>query len=260
MKNFDHVLVFGAGSSIARHVMPELKKYSKSLIFIYRKNPIIPLEMDDFDNLICEFNFDDDLQSFDSFLSNLNIKSSDTLLILNFIGQFGEVESMNTISPESILKTMEKNLRPFLTLVKLLKDVASDSVMIGFSGAGIGGSNLERASLGYLAGKGAMGFICESVSGELHKQNKSLSLIAPGPFPSRMQEIVAKSTFPEFEESQKKSSLVMQSLVNPNKLNYLIGWIIKNPEIANGRILSALHDDTSLITSTSNHGFLRRVY
>ena len=260
MKNFDHVLVFGAGSSIARHVIPELRKYSKSLILIYRKNPTMPLEMDDFDDLVCEFNFDDNLQIFDSFLSKLEIKSSDTLLILNFIGQFGEVESMDVISPDLILRTMEANLFPFLNLIKLLKNAASESVMIGFSGGGIGGPNLDRTSLGYLGGKGAMAFICEAISDELYKQSKSVSLVAPGPFPSQMQAIVAQSTFPEFENNRKKSNQVMRSDVNPDKLICLIKWIIENPKIANGRILSALHDNPASIRDSTDHGFLRRVY
>lgn len=259
MKNFDRVLVFGAGSSIASHVIPELKKYSKSLISIYRKKSSVPLEIGDFDNLVCEFNFDDDLQSFDSFLSKLEIKSSDTLLILNFIGQFGEVESMDTIFPESILRTMEKNLLPFLELVKLLKEVANESVMIGFSGGGIGGPNLERASLGYLAGKGAMGFITEAVSRELKMHFKSLALIAPGPYPSPMQEAVVRSTFPEYEESRRKSREVIQSKVDSKGLIALIDWIIQNPAKANGRVLSALHDNPTSIDRVADFGFLRRV-
>jgi hypothetical protein len=132
--------------------------------------------------------------------------------------------------------------------------------MISFSGGGIGGPNLERASLGYLAGKGAMGFISEAISGELKKQFKSLALIAPGPYPSPMQEVVANSTFHEFEESREKSKKVIQGEVDPKKLLDLIDWVIQNPAGANGRILSALHDDPISISEISDFGFLRRVY
>ena len=260
MKNFDHLLIFGAGSSIASHVIPELTEFSKSISLVYRKMPTVLGGETDFDNRVCEFNFDDTSQNFDLLLSDLKIKSTNTLLILNFIGQFGEVESMDVISPDLILRTMEANLFPFLNLIKLLKNAASESVMIGFSGGGIGGPNLDRTSLGYLGGKGAMAFICEAISNELHKQSKSVSLVAPGPFPSQMQAIVAQSTFPEFEDNRKKSSQVMRSAVNPDKLICLIKWIIENPQIANGRILSALHDNPALIRDSTDHGFLRRVF
>jgi NADP-dependent 3-hydroxy acid dehydrogenase YdfG len=260
MEAFSHTLVFGAGSSIASHVLGEIKEYSESLIHVYRELQNVSFECEHPEVQKTQFDFDDTLEDFDEFISNLGIESTDSLLILNFIGKFGVVETIDSISPESILKTMEQNLLPFLKLVKLLKGAGRGSLMIGFSGAGIGGSNLERTSLGYLGGKGAMGFICEAISGELQKQAKSISLIAPGPFPSRMQEIVAQSTFPEFGENRKKSSQVMQSVVSPEKLNRLIKWIIKNPKIANGRILSALHDDPASVVASMDYGFLRRVY
>jgi NADP-dependent 3-hydroxy acid dehydrogenase YdfG len=260
MKTFDHVIVFGAGSSIAKYVTPGLEKYSKSLISVYRKIPTHPTVNENFDHRICEFDLNDDLQSFDLFMSELGIKSHETVLILNFVGLFGELESTEVISPELILETMNANLLPFLKIVKLLKSVEGDSAMIGFSGGGIGGPNLERASLGYLAGKGAMGFISEAISGELKKQFKSLALIAPGPYPSPMQEVVANSTFHEFEESREKSKKVIQGEVDPKKLLNLIDWVIQNPAGANGRILSALHDDPISISEISDFGFLRRVY
>jgi hypothetical protein len=260
MKTFDHVLVFGAGSSIASYVIPELKKYSSSHIFVYRKVAKGPAGIENSEHRVCEFNFDDKSRSFDLFLSELGIISTDTLLILNFIGQFGEVESTDVISPELILKTMEGNLFPFLKLVKLLKSVGNHSVMIGFSGAGVGGPKLERASLGYLAAKGAMGFISESVSHELRKQSKSLALIAPGPYPSPMQEAVARSTFHEFEESRRRSKEILRGKVDSKNLIDLIDWVIQNPGSASGRILSALHDKPALIDELGNFGFLRRVF
>ena len=260
METFSHTLVFGAGSSIASHLLGEIKEYSKSLIYVYRELPNITFESKHPQERQTQFDFEDNLEDFDEFISNLGIQSTDSLLIFNFIGRFGAVEPIDNISPESILKTMEQNLLPFLKLVKLLKRAGRGSLMIGFSGAGIGGSNLERTSLGYLGGKGAMGFICEVISDELQKQAKSISLIAPGPFPSQMQEIVAQSRLPEFEENRKKSSEIMQSVVNPEKLNRLIKWIIQNPKIANGRILSALHDDPASIVDSMDHGLLRRVY
>jgi hypothetical protein len=260
MKPFSHTIVFGAGSSIAGHVLGEVKEYSDSLIHVYRELPVVSFEFENPEVKKTQFDFEVDVDDFDEFISSLGIDSKDSLLILNFVGKFGVVETIDSISPECILKTMEQNLLPFLLLIKLLKRAGSGSLMIGFSGAGIGGSNLERTSLGYLGGKGAMGFICEAISGELQKQSKSISLIAPGPFPSRMQEIVAQTTFPEFEENRKKSSQVMQSEVSPEKLNRLIKWIIGNPKIANGRILSALHDDPSSIVASIDYGFLRRVY
>jgi hypothetical protein len=254
------VLIFGAGSSIASYVIPELKKYSKSQILVYRKVPTSFMDIANFEHQKCEFNFGDELQSFDLFLSRLGIMSTDTLLILNFIGQFGQVESLDVISPELILKTMEDNLLPFLKLLKLLKSAGNESMMIGFSGGGIGGPKLERASLGYLAGKGAIGFISEAVSHELSKQSKSIALIAPGPYPSPMQEAVARSTFYEFEESRRKSKEIIQGEVDSKRLINLINWVIQNPVSANGRILSALYDEPTLIDNLGDFGFLRRVY
>lgn len=259
MKTFDHVLVFGAGSSIARYVFPEIKNYSKSQVHIYRKVPKDLVKIDNSATLVSEFNFNHELRSLDLFLSKLGINSPNKLLILNFIGYFGHVERINEITSDLILETMKANLLPFLELVKLLKSAANESVMIGFSGGGIGGPNLERASLGYLGSKGAMGFISEVVSNELQIQGKALTLIAPGPFPSPMQEIIACSTFPEYEQQRRKAELMFKGKTESKRLIDLLKWIIENPSKANGKILSAIHDDLDSIDKIKSFGLLRRI-
>jgi NAD(P)-dependent dehydrogenase (short-subunit alcohol dehydrogenase family) len=188
------------------------------------------------------------------------INPSDRVLIINFIGEFGIIENMESMKPKNVLKTIENNILPFLNLLHLLRMSGKNSMMISFSGAGLGGSNLENASLGYLASKGSMALISEALTMDYASKQKFLCLVAPGPFPSRMQETVATNEFPEFESNRSKARSVSYNEGNLVKLLRMVEWLSQNPEQASGRIWSALHDELPPSGMSEQYGRLRRIF
>jgi NADP-dependent 3-hydroxy acid dehydrogenase YdfG len=257
---YDRILIFGASSSIANYIVPKLNFAPKPIDLVYRNLDSVKSNAWGAHFKINVFDLGGEGCDIDLLISALRLEQNDRLLIINFIGAFGKVQSLNTINPRDVLDTIEANLLPFLNLIKLLQHSSPNSILISFSGGGIGGPNLERTSLGYLSSKGAMGFISEAISSDLALASKSACLIAPGPYPSRMQQAVANNLFPEFEASRRKAESVQYDELSAQKLLNMIEWIIQNPMLANGRIWSALYDDPLKPKQLPEFGHLRRVY
>ena len=257
MKNIKNLVILGSTSSIAKALIPNLN-FDPSLIFSFDRvsahqslNTYIPQ--------VNQVRFDwNNLTEIESKLvSKLNF--TQPTLVLNFMGYFGSIQSIDELDIEDVLLTNEKNLIPFFLLAKVAKYLPPNSRIISFSGAGVGGDNLDDSSLGYLAAKASMVVLAEVIDQQMAKKGIRFGLISPGAFPSRMQEAVSQESstkIPELRVARAKE--VMESKPSTEKLVNLIVFLAANPELLGGRTWSANFDE--LTDQGGNFGKLRRIY
>jgi NAD(P)-dependent dehydrogenase (short-subunit alcohol dehydrogenase family) len=202
----------------------------------------------------------DDYVEIENFVSDIFRKRfNESLLVLNFMGDFGQIESIKELDIGGTLQTNSKNLLPFFLIAKLSNLLPANTKVISFSGAGVGGDNQDDSSFGYLAAKSSMVFLTESIDKQLSKYGVRFGLVAPGAFPSRMQEAVAtydSKSLPVDRVSRARQ--VMTSSPSAVKLAKMIHFLSENPELLGGRTWSANFDDHSAIQG--NFGKMRRVY
>lgn len=257
MNYFDQVVVFGCSSSIAHLLLPELNIPQKKLFMVCRANSA-NCSFYKFENHETFTFVNENICAAETF-SLLNIDSTKKTLILNFIGSFGKPKALRKFRESEEICSLLDNLFPFLSMIRLLMELSPHSMLVTFSGAGVGGKNLETASLGYLLGKGAMGLAVEVFGKQLETSERYVCSISPGPFPSRMQQIVAESTDEELIVNAQKAKNVRFEDKNLKKLVEMILWVSENPKEANGRIWSSVFDNPLNIDMLSEHGHLRRV-
>jgi NAD(P)-dependent dehydrogenase (short-subunit alcohol dehydrogenase family) len=257
MNDIKSLVVFGSTSSIAMALIPNLD-FDPSLIFSFDRvntgqsvNPFIPeanQKRFHWDNL-------DEIES--NLISKLNF--TEPVLVLNFMGYFGSIQTIDEIDIEDVLLTNEMNLIPFFLIAKLAKYLPTNSRIISFSGAGVGGENLDDSSLGYLSAKASMAILNEAIDQQLVKQGIRFGLISPGAFPSRMQEVVSQESsnkIPGLRVARAKE--VMMGVPSTERLAKLVIFLADNPRLLGGRTWSANFDD--LTDQGGNFGKLRRIY
>lgn len=258
---YSKVLIAGAGSYIASQIINELDFGAAELFLVSRKtlNPHLLKNHRQVNRLIIE-EFSDQ-GSFESLQRFLRLERDDHLLVINFIAVFGSLADVDEIKSKDFHSEVKQNLDPFLTLSKLI--VKCDAgLFVSFAGGGIGGDNLETISPSYLASKAALVFLIEGFDEKYRARGVRFTAISPGAFPSRMQEIVAKSPQKSVVSQQRRieAAKTLNSTADPAKLIAAINFLIRNPEEAGGRIWSANYDQLSAKNTIVNFGKLRRVY
>lgn len=185
----------------------------------------------------------------------------DRLLILNFVGSFGSIATLEELNLKDFNSEIGENLIPFMALAKLVAKF-NNGLFLSFSGAGIGGDNLEVASLSYLASKASLALLVEGLDNLLKNNGVRVSAISPGAFPSRMQKVVADSENQLAVTAERKNQalITLSSDVDSSKLISTINFLVANPEIAGGRVWSANFDNLQTEIGEKNFGKLRRVY
>jgi short-subunit dehydrogenase len=208
--------------------------------------------------VIKDFNESGVLQTLKTFLK---LNPADKLLIINFIGNFGTIDSLDNLNLENFESEVNDNLIPFMILSKLITSCES-GLFLTFAGAGVGGDNLEVASLSYLASKASIVFLVEGIDNILRGNGIRVSAISPGPFPSRMQKVVAESQDTLSVSAERKSQALktLHSQVNPSKLISMLNFLMENPDIAGGRIWSASFDSLVTELGKENFGKMRRTF
>ena len=259
--NFSKIVVFGSTSSIAGLIIPELKI-----------NPSTTFSIDRIHNLESSHNLTDSSNhllvdygdaelTHNRIIDFLDLPGKDPMLIFNFSGYFGEVAPLKNLRIDHALATMEANIRSYLTIAKIGTHLAPGSLIISFSGAGIGGSNLDDSSLGYLTSKAGISVLNEAIDKQLQQNGVRSTLISPGAFPSPMQQAVAEANQDDFSETRiTDAKRVMSQIPNTLKLLRLIIFLTNNPEFAGGRIWSANFDVLSFENKVSNFGYMRRIF
>lgn len=256
---FEKIFAVGANSSIASYLMGN-KLFEKDRIFgTVRKISNTEISWAEEKN-IYETDFPNNEDSFINFANLLCPMNKERVLLINFIGVFGQVEKKVNLNVADTLNIIDQNLGSFLKLIKFFGLLPSGSMMVSFSGAGVGGDNMDNSSPGYLASKLSIAGLTEVFNRDFERQNKHLALIAPGPFPSPMQEAVALAPPGTVSDiSRNKALEVDASDYKIQNLADTLKWITMNPKAAGGRTWSAQFDKFDSGLKTKNYGLLRRI-
>ena len=257
--NYKQVLIIGASSGIATLVLPDFDFDAVTTVVTHRidarpnlSDRILKLEY-------LEVDFDENTGELVEQLL-VNFEAEDPVLVISFMGVFGTVAPYEEFEIEDVIRTASKNLRFQLTLQKLSLFLPPGSLILSFSGAGIGGQTFEDASLGYLAGKAAISILNELADMKSKNIDVRMALIAPGPFPTRMQSAVSNAKSGAVSDERRMrardESDVSERVINVCKM---IEWLSMNPHLAGGRIWSAQHDEL-LVPTEINFGKIRRIY
>ena len=258
---YTKILITGAGSYIASQCLPGLNLGTSEVFLVSREevnSNYLPEGIQVNTMKINNYGGSNILEKLRTFL---RLKSDDKLLIINFIGNFGSIDSLDALNLEGFTSEVNENLLPFIVLAKLISP-CNEGLFLSFAGAGIGGENLEVASLSYLASKASIVLLVEGLDNLLRENGVRVSAISPGAFPSRMQKQVAESenTAAVSAERKKQALTTLETEVDAFKLISLLNFLILNPEIAGGRIWSANFDSLEPVLRSKNFGKLRRVF
>jgi len=257
--NYSKVLIVGLNSSIASFVLPALS-FNKEIVYgISRGSINKELGWIKSDHIfISDYPF---TKKFMEKVGNdLSPQGTENVLVLNFSGFFGEPATLRKFVMNDVVDVLNKNLIQFLALSELFLHFPQKSFLIGFSGGGVGGENMDGSSLGYLLSKISLAGLSEILDRDLMEENKRVALIAPGPFPSVMQSAVANAPMGAVSEASRNQAAQADADEEKiAKLTRAIKWVAENPNESGGRIWSAQRDDFSMLQRSKNFGFLRRV-
>jgi len=255
------LIIFGGTSSIAKLVVPQLGFMDSEIYFINRlseKNKLSNHHKNKNEILI---NFQEVSILEDHIDEIFKRFSNEPVAVINFLGTFGLIENLNNFDVSSALETNRQNLLPFLLIAKLAKNLSSGSLVISFSGAGVGGSNLDDSSIGYLGAKASMSILIESFDRQLAERNIRIGLVSPGAFQSPMQRAVARANDLVIPISRINSAKQLEEEPSsPEKLITLLKYLIENPRLLGGRSWSANFDKLGVKDMNAEFGRMRRVY
>jgi short-subunit dehydrogenase len=256
---YSKILIVGASSFIASKVLHSFDFGDSEVFLVSRKPAELPTLLGNKSaNQVIIPNFQNE-DSLEFMKQSMNLTKYDSLLIINFIGIFGTLNSAKEIDLAAFNLEFNQNVNPFLILSKILSGCES-GLLISFSGAGVGGDNLEVASPSYLASKAAIAFLIEAFDNSNKKNGIRFSAVSPGAFASQMQEVVANS--PEISvitpKRRQQALETLQTDADPTRLINLLNFLAQNPDLAGGRIWSANFDDIKTKEVSNGFGKLRR--
>jgi short-subunit dehydrogenase len=181
-------------------------------------------------------------------------------LVLNFVGDFGSVKPWDVADPEQVFLDFRSNVQPHLAAVQASRFLAASSLLVAFSGAGVGGPNLDLTSLGYSFGKLAISGSVEALDRKLAQNGVRLAAVAPGAFPTKMQRSVYEASKADVdEESRAQAAEILNSPARGDRLSELISFLWEDVDRAGGRIWSAARDDLAqLVCPDIDFGRMRR--
>lgn len=256
----DIAVVIGGTSYIANQVLPELNLRVGKTFFIVRdgSNGSVPNTFSNSEVVLVK-GFDS--ETIESVKQHIALEADTKLLVVNFSGSLGNLFDSDISNVDEFHETFRVNLDPFMQSLKLFSAAGQDSLYITFSGAGVGGDSLDDTSLGYLCAKGSMALLVEVLQKRFISEGKVICSIAPGAFPSKMQQVLLD---PKLKDHVGKSRLeaaekIIANGTSADKLIYALDFAINDPQIVGGRVISANFDDLGNIRSSENFGKLRRV-
>ena len=259
--SYSKIVVFGSTSSIAKLIIPELKIDHSVIFSIDRVRNFKSSQnlAESRNHLLVDYG--DAELTHNRIIEFLDLPRKEPMLIMNFSGNFGEVAPLKNLRIDQALATMEANIKSYLTVTKIGTHLAPGSLIISFSGAGIGGSNLDDSSLGYLTSKAGISILNEAIDKQLQRNGVRSTLISPGAFPSPMQSVVAEAGHDNISETRiADAKRIMSGIPNTSKLLRLVLFLMNHPEVAGGRIWSANFDLLSLENKVSDFGYMRRIF
>ena len=255
------LIIFGSTSSIAKIVVPELGFTPSKTYFINRCSKNNKTINYDKNNNQVMLNFHD-VSILENQIVNVFRKfHNEPVAVINFLGNFGSIENLVNLDVSSALETNRQNLLPFLLIAKLAKNLSAGSLVISFSGAGVGGSNLDDSSLGYLSAKASMSVLVENLDRQLAELKIRIGLVSPGAFQSPMQRAVARASAIDIPIARiNKAKQIENELPSPEKLIALLKYLIENPKSLGGRCWSANFDTLGFEDKSTEFGRMRRTH
>jgi len=256
-----NIVVVGSTSKIAQLLAPYLcDKFSQLIVINHRQ--ISSEEISFFpnaQNFLIDFSKPN--LAYEKMLTEILDKLVGPTILLNFTGVLGDLSDINQIDIEKTLSVVNKNLVPFLILTKFAMLLENNSAYVGFSGAGVGGQNLDLSSIGYAASKGSIGVLIEAIDLKLRESQKFAFLIAPGAFPSKMQKAILDNPRQRTEKTKayEQASDTFAHEPSVAKLVSLMDYLLENLELAGGKIFSVKWDDPNNISNDKDFGRIRRV-
>ncbi len=239
--------------------MPVLN-YDKNIVYGISRTPILKNSSWILNQNIYVSDYPFDEHFINTTIKNLALSILDNVLIINFAGVFGAPSNLNDIEINHIVDVYNQNIVQFLSCVKLFSNLPVDSFLIGFSGGGVGGDNLDTSSLGYLLAKLSLAGLVEVYDKNLKEKGKRMALIAPGAFPSSMQTAVAQAPKGIVSEIVRKNSVDLK--VDESKIMRLanaIKWVAAHPDQSGSKIWSAQRDDFLNLPLSKSFGLMRRL-
>lgn len=256
----EFAVITGGSSYIANQVLPLLNLNVNKVLFVVRKGSVNKLPKIKYESEIIEV---EDFRSisFENARKRILDFASSEMLFINFVGSLGPVSNPEAISLDDFYLTLSNNLDPFMLTFEIFSKCEAGSLYITFSGAGIGGDNLDDISLGYLCAKSAMVTLVEVLQNRISGSKNYICAIAPGPFPSEMQTSLLNSELKIYLSDTRVTEIrkLIELGGSTEKLVSAIEFAINNPDLVGGKVISARHDDFKSITSTKNFGKMRRV-
>ena len=258
---YTKILIAGANSFIASQCLPSLNLDNSEIFLVSRGSFDTNYEFEGSQVKSLYIKNFDEGDVLETLVNFLKLNSDDRLLIINFIGSFGSIESLDVLSLKKFRSDVDENLIPFMVLSKLIAR-CREGLFLSFAGAGVGGDNLEVASLSYLASKASIVVLVEGLDNLLQRNGIRVGAISPGVFPSRMQKVVADSqnTANVSTERRDQASMTLRTSADPSKLISMLNFLIANPEVAGGRVWSANFDPPVIANLKPNFGKFRRIF
>ena len=258
---YTKILIAGANSFIASQCLPYLNLDNSEIFLISRDTIQTNYQFDGSQLKSLQIKSFEDEDVLEKLVNFLQLNSNDKLLIINFVGSFGSIESVDILDLNKFSCEVNENLIPFMVLSKLIAK-CREGLFLSFAGAGVGGDNLEVASLSYLASKASIVVLVEGLDNLLRGNGIRVGAVSPGAFPSRMQKVVADShnAANVSRERRDQASLTLKSSADSSKLISMLNFLIENPEAAGGRVWSANFDPPISADLKPNFGKVRRVF
>jgi len=255
------LIVFGGTSSISKLVVSELGFVNSEIYYVNRIKKRHKYVNDGKNKNEIYISFHNIALAEKKIVRLFQSFGDSPVAVINFFGTFGSIESLSELRLISTLDTNSQNILPFLLIAKAAVNLNSGSVLISFAGAGVGGSNLDDSSLGYLAAKASMSVLVEVIDNQLSRNGVRLGLVSPGPFVSPMQIAVARtgsSNVPVDRVNRAKA--LLDNPPSPAKLIALLKHLLLHPNLLGGRTWSANYDDLESENLVTDFGRMRRIH
>jgi hypothetical protein len=193
----------------------------------------------------------------DTIVKNRKIKS-----ILNLACTIGATGAFKNLEYEDLLSTINKNLKLVYNPIKFFGPHMDDnSVIINFSGAGVGSINPVKFQLSYFLSKLLTVGLVQYVSNE-HVDIPHMVTVAPGKFESKFD-------FPFIQNQeiplQHRNKMIKQNLIAKTRLETIsnnllmtIETIMQKPKMYCGTLISAQHDKIYFKDSYKEKYYLMR--
>ena len=258
---FTKVLISGANSLIAHNTLPNLD-FNGAKVFLASRSDgigILPNSTYKYTHIkVTDYSSDTAVHTITLLI---DLQPTDNLLIINYIGSIGTLSDLESLNLNAFGNELLENIHPFLTLAKLLQQAPKSGLLINFSGAGLGGENLDASSLSYLSSKATMAVLVEALDDLLSPLGGRVCGIAPGAFPSKMQQNVSTASLMEVSRIYRdRAREVMSKKPNYSKVISMLAFVINNPSEAGGKIWSANYDTPESKKSVKNFGKFRRIF